>query len=605
MRLAPPTAIVWRRDGHFLPPAAWPSPLRAAVRRIDCGNGSAFFVAAADSDVAESETALVVRLGNLRDRRGELLDAAALLGRGLASGDAIADDEIEGSGSVVGLSRGRPRLAAASTLFGNPRLEYSARPEGLDLVSEPRLMAPLLPRVELDPLAEPTFVLMRQFPGERGFLAGVERLGWGRALRFDGGVVELGRRRTLEDLRRGEPQFEALDAEALAWLDRRMRGIVASSCAAAASIGSRPAVLLSGGLDSSLLQYWAGNAAEPDGVRSLGFAFAARSYAFEVEYARQAARLLGSQHEFVDIDESDYPTLLERAVEALGEPSLQNESLPGFLRVAESLSTESESPPTLLCGMGADGLHGAFDLVVFEILRALRAIRGSGLLLRAAAGWGGRPGRVSAKAEWVEWLGEAPPAIGLSGRPAEFLRWFDPGLLRRVVGERSSLAGELRPEADEADRAQVIELISFSLEPSLAVSRLGSACGIDIVHPYLDEGSISAARRLPVAERYLRPTWSLWRRVKPVQQGLLERHGLGSLVGRRKGGGLFQRDLVRWMRRGCLRDLVLSIERPSWMPRREFERLIQRPTGRLWTMLLFDLYRRRVLAPIRTGKEDS
>jgi len=592
VRLAPPSAVVWRRDGRFVAPEAWPAALCTALQRYPCADGSAFFAAAAEADLVRSRDALLLRLGYLRRRGGSRLDAQSLLEEGLATPRAIDSGAIEGSGSVVALDLRAPRLAAYSTLLGTPRLEYLARDGELVLASEPKLLVPFVADGAMARLTEPQFVLTRCVTGEASLLEGVRRLGWGRVLLLDSGRVSLGARRTLADLTAGSTAARQVDDAALAEIERTMRTIVGHWRQESDALGGEWRTLLSGGLDSSILQRWVVEAAAPQRCRTVSFSIQAREFSFEVDYAREAAARLGCDHQVVAIAESEYPSLLRAAVETLGEPGLMNESLPGFLRLARAIADDERKPSLLLTGSGADGLHGNHTLVAFEIVQRMRRLPAGRGLLGLAAGLGGRPARVASAGRWIDWLGDTAPAMGMGATVEEALRWFGAETVREVVDARLALVAELEPEEHSLDRAMVVALVSSSIEPSLAISRMFAAAGLDVAHPYLDEGAIGAVRHLPVGERYLRPGWSLWRRVKPVQNALLERSGLGALAGRRKGGGLFTRDLVRWLGRGELRDMVHAIERPAWLPKRELELLLERPTSRLWTLLQFDLYRR-------------
>jgi len=592
LRLAPPIAVVWRRDGRFVAPEAWPTALRSTLQRYPCADGSAFFVAASRADIARSQDALLLRLGYLRRREGPRLDARSLLEAGLATPRAIDSGAIQGSGSVVALELRAPRLAAYSTFLGAPRLEYLASDGELALASEPKLLIPFVVGGAMARLTEPQFVLTRCVTGEASLLEGVRRLGWGRVLLLDAGRVSLGARRTLSDLAAGSTVWRKIDDAALDDVERTMRQIVGHWRQESDALGGGWRTLLSGGLDSSMLQRWVVETAAEERCRTVSFSIQAEDFSFEVDYAREAAARLGCEHRIVAIAESEYPALLRAAVETLGEPGLMNESLPGFLRLARAIAEEERQPSLLLTGSGADGLHGNHTLMAFEIVRRMRRLPAGGGLLGLAAGLGGRPARVASAGRWIDWLGDSAAAMGMGATVEEALRWFGAETVRDVVEARMALVTELAPEEHSLDRAMVVALVSSSIEPSLAISRMFTAADLDVGHPYLDEGAIGAMRRLPAGERYLRPGWSLWRRVKPVQHALLERSGLGALAGRRKGGGLFTRDLVRWLGRGELRDMVHAIERPAWLPKRELEQLLERPTSRLWTLLQFDLYRR-------------
>jgi hypothetical protein len=55
------------------------------------------------------------------------------------------------------------------------------------------------------------------------------------------------------------------------------------------------------------------------------------------------------------------------------------------------------------------------------------------------------------------------------------------------------------------------------------------------------------------------------------------------------------------MHSGPLREMVLDIERPDFMSKADFERLLKHPEHSLWSLLTFDIFKKRILKRDRSG----
>jgi asparagine synthase (glutamine-hydrolysing) len=608
-RLLPPLALVWRRDGRCAPAASWPEALRRGARRFDLGAAGSFLLAADRLDAAENPERWVAACGALRAPDGEPLPARALLARGLATPETIDAARLTGNGLALALDPRAPRLAAYATFLALPQLHYAATADGFAAASEPRLLLPLLDRVEIDEASLPAHFLFRFVPGEATYFRGVRRLYPGTVLTFDAGEVRLRRARSLRDLASGVPRFGRIDQRGVAWLDATMRALVAAWVGRCRALGLDCANLLSGGLDSSLLQAWLNELEPPVPRRSFSFEVPVPSFAFEARYAREASALLGTRHEFVRVEEADYLALCERAIETLAEPTLYNEGWCCQLAVAEALAASPGAPRALFAGNGADALHGVGDLVAIERWRALRRRPGRYAALRAALPRLRARPRSAARVEAIEMeddprsLLDPTSFVSIAGELAFAVPCFGPEAVFAAFAERRELERALSGADELVERVQMLDLVTAGYDPTLAMVRLHAARGIDVVQLYLDEGAIAAPFAFPTPERYLRPAGPWARRLKPLQQELLFRRGLGALVGRRKGGTHFNADLWRWLSSGILRDRVEAIERPAWLSPAQLAELKSRWTDFLWNLLVYDLWRERVVAPAARAAE--
>jgi len=96
--------------------------------------------------------------------------------------------------------------------------------------------------------------------------------------------------------------------------------------------------------------------------------------------------------------------------------------------------------------------------------------------------------------------------------------------------------------------------------------------------------------------------------VKPLLKGILEQKSLLSIAKKPKGPSVFTEDLFDWMKNGPLRDMVLAIERPGFLSKSDFEKLLAvpdwclfgEPNWFLWNLLTFDIFQKRVIRTVNT-----
>lgn len=590
-------------DGRLGLPPAWPERIRRQASTIEWCCGRQLLFAPDGIDIAVDEQCLVAVVGGLRDVGGQFLSASELLQRGLVSGRGIRADEIAGAGLAIGVDLREPRIAAYSTILSMHPLNWCSVPgEGFSAASEPGLLLPLLPRVEIDPRAVPSHLLFRSVPGDVTYLEGVDRLYPGNVLLWHDGDVTVRAARSLRELVDDPPRFDRVDHTSLDWLDERMASSTAAWVDEAWSRGFEVGNLLSGGMDSTLVQAWMVEQRGQRAARSYSFAFTAPSFQFEVENARKASRLTGSRHHAPILDEEGYLELLERSIRVLAEPTVYNEAWPGHLALAEHLVDRGEAPGLLFSGFGADTLHGVSELQTVvrwqrlqrsprrrEILEAHRA-----RLERDPDGW-----------QWLDVLDMDDDPRSLRDPYAYDAIAGEVDLLAPLLGEdalydalqaRRAIERRQFGSSDLHESMQVMDLLSAGWDPTLAVGRLYACVGIDVVQIYMDQDTIAAPFAFDPSIRFLRPRGPWSRRVKPLQQELLMRRGCDSLLGGAKGGTSFNDEAWQWLTEGCLAERVRAIDQP-WFPATALDRFTVSPSDALWNVLTLDIFERSVVEP--------
>lgn len=123
-------------------------------------------------------------------------------------------------------------------------------------------------------------------------------------------------------------------------------------------------VLLSGGIDSALVAYFA-NQNSPKPIRSFTVGFQDQDEANELNDARESAQILGTLHHEIVMDQTDFDKTWDKVVEIVEEPLGTTSIIPMYF-----LSREvSKHLKVVLTGQGADEPLGGYKRYQAEIYR--------------------------------------------------------------------------------------------------------------------------------------------------------------------------------------------------------------------------------------------
>ena len=267
-------------------------------------------------------------------------------------------ERLRGMFALAAWDAPRRRLLLARDRFGIKPLFYAQVGDRLAFASEltALLRLPWLSR-EPDWDAVEAFLAFNSIPAPLTVLRGVRKLPPGHLLSAEGGNVRVERwcrpAPVPADRVRREP-LEELAEE----LRGRLRDSVRAHLVADVPVG----VLLSGGVDSSVLAALAATESrEP--VRTFSIGFRERSFN-ELDLARLVARRYGTDHHELVLD-PDAAELLPEVAAAYDEPSGDSSALPTFLvsRLA------SEHVKVAMSGEGGDELFGGYETYVADLLR--------------------------------------------------------------------------------------------------------------------------------------------------------------------------------------------------------------------------------------------
>jgi asparagine synthase (glutamine-hydrolysing) len=531
---------------------------------------------------------------NYRDLRAELMakgycfrtasDTEVILAAYLEWGTACVE-RLNGQFAIALYDRARGSLFIARDRAGEKPLFYLLADSALSFASELKalLASAEFPRT-IDRAALDCYLAMGYVPGERSILSGVSKLPPAHAMTFD---VDTGSTRVWRYW--GLPEFDEQDDSSedalLHDLEALLENAVARQLVADVPVG----ILLSGGVDSSLITALAVRSA-PD-VRTFTVTFPGFGDLDETEHARLIARHFGTTH--IELEGAPTRNMLPTLARQFDEPMADSSMIPTYLvsRLVREHCTVA------LGGDGGDELFGGYPhyarllrleqvaRLVPRPLRALAAASGSAVL---PVGFKGR--------NWLRALGadfrsDVPPVQWL----------FDLRTRRRLMashdweGVAEAIHAERVPgTGDLLQRATRMDFENYLAEDILVkVDRASMLTSLEMRAPFLDYRVIEFA----------------FRRVSSSQKASVHglKHLLKRLCGRllppefdqkRKQG--FIVPLSTWLQSGPLANVVAEIllDDDSIFDRSTVQALIRGQNRgldngeRLFALALFELWRR-------------
>jgi len=566
---------------------------------IDIGSFGQFFFYTSYGDVAESEEALVLKLGFLRSKTKSALNARQLLEQKLVSPHSIDSDGFSGNGLVVALSKTEPVFSAFQTLLGMPQLHYSILDDGIICSDIFRCIVSLIPHRELNDKILPQHFLFQNVYGPSTYIRNITRLLPGYYLKWFNGRIETNLRRSL-DVVADNLKYIHDDKKALNLLNDSFEQIVGDYITQIESRGQGLVNQLSGGVDSTLLQSFINPKLYHRPNRSISYVIQVPSFEYEVDYARQASQLLKTDHTFVNYTSQDYPGLLTRVIDLLAQPP-NHETTPSLLAIAEFIRSENWSERYFFTGHGSDTLFGFSDASKLKALEMIQKIpfadtwlKGLGLILSPAK-------RLSQS------LLKGSEIIASRNNPDAFVarsnnlltydvdwglvqRSFGDSIIRETLANRRNFPLQYSKSDHYLDKVNFIELLTFTYDLSVKNQQLALTHRMEQVFPFFDEDLIKLALTIHPDIRYIKGF-----KYKHLMRRLLERRTNAPVAHKSKGVSTVNEEFVIWMRTGPLRPLIDDIQRPGFMSKLDFDHMIQTPNYFLLSLLTFDLFNKRVI----------
>lgn len=435
----------------------------------------------------------------------------------------------------------------------------------------------------------PQYFLFRTVPGSDTLLTGVKRLRPGQLLTLNCSGAQITTLSTLSELRgNGNYQADCVDA-----IEVTIRQVVSDY----ASFDPSTAVLLSGGVDSSLLQiHWnAATATRTQRADSIAVITDHPVGRLEREYALTAADLLGTQHREVAATRP-YAEYLVRAISATGEPPNHVQSA-YFMPLADAMAANGIAFG--ICGQAADALFGSpwGDYIHrARWVQRLVPFAWSREALGYAAAALGKP--YWSKACRLANFLDDPTQVDHPINHHDAFGDFD--AVRACFGEqaivdactaRRALLDQLQANADVLQRVNEIAFAADSYDTCALWSGLCEASGVKLWFPFMDTRVLRIAVNTAPTYRfaYRKPKWAL--------KTALRRHLPADFVNRRKLA--FSQPIYDWLGEGGqLRPLVDRMDNHGFVDRRLLSQAKLRPTAFLYCLLCYDLWHKLFLQKI-------
>lgn len=573
-------------------------------------DGSACFWYSNCGELRETGASTYLKLGFLRSpgRRALVIDDDTdrrLDGAGFEAGS------ISGNGYLVRFRRLEPALSVFPTIMATSQVYYTQWEGGVLCATDLRALLALVDEVSLNEDALPLHLMCRIAPGPMTHFKGVFRVFPGEVLEWRHGSLKV---RPVRDMHCPPPGpvWDHLDSTQCRQYFEEMSAIMGSYMGQIETAGGSVANELSGGVDSAVIQLLIGEHTPPEAVpRSFSLTFEAAGFQFEVGYAQLASEVLGTEHTFLDIRDRDYISLLVRAVETMAQPNIKAENDPGQLALAEHIAARCPGM-RVFAGLGSDALHG---------------IDPDNVRMATGGGWR-RSVPHYAATELIRLFGipirrnklaGLPRALRYALTPATYrcLRtpaaFLDPvnraavphttlETLRHFLGDRAVLdALEYRRSLTERvltshgvlEKMHDIHAVASFYDTAAAFETLFSSAGVALIPFYFDQDVIRLVKCVSPEVRYLRG-----RELKPIPKDIVRQKGAGRVIHEKKGTSGFWRDFQSWMMTGSLREMVQSIDRPGFISRSDFDRLIhnRHPYGHdiVFPLLTYDIFRKSI-----------
>ena len=549
----------------------------------------AFFYYTSDGEAAENDQLVVLKLGYLRSKAGSALNCQDLMKHMHAANARIDTEAFTGNGLVVALHKRERVMTAFQTLLAVPQLYYWMGAGEIICSDVLRCLVDLLPCPMFNEAILPQHFLFRSVYGTATYYRDVERMLPGHLLTWKDGDMNHRLVRSL-DVVMDEAACIRADDRAIQRLDEALEAVVGDYVYQAEEVGESYASLLSGGVDLTLVQYYLNQAGLQEINRSISFAIQVPAFEFEVDYARQASRLMSTEHVFVPYNPADYVGLLERVMGVLAQPpNLETE--PSFLAVAEYLHAHHWHEKVYFTGQGGDTLFGGVEALKLKGLEYLRRVPGAVMLLRSAgraAALGSAHGShlLFKGAEIIANYANPHALCSPANEVAVYVLEQNWDLMRRSFGDqtiqdtlafRRELVSQYSKSRHYIDQVYMIDLLTDMWELAVQRQQIFLRYGYRQASPYLDEDLLKAAMTIHPDLRYIKG----WR-YKHLLRRLLDRKTQAPVAREKKGPSNVNDDLVAWMDAGPLRMLVDQIERPAFIDEADFKRLLKKPNYFLW-----------------------
>ncbi|HBG14211.1 MAG TPA: hypothetical protein DDW96_02630 [Synergistaceae bacterium] len=473
--------------------------------------------------------------------------------------------------SVEPLDEGRERTTLFKTLSSTFDLYYRIGKSHVSVFDHFRNAIASVPAsqrvLDENAFADHLLFAYEYLPGSHTLLKGIRKL-------TPGGMLEIG----LD----GNTRFEQLETLELPFggdgpevedVVDRLDTIIAERISAYTSSFGEPTVLLSGGVDSTLVLSYL-----EKGASALTIGIETPEYDFEMDYARLSADLFDARHRMMILKESTFRRSIEELVELLGQPTGT-----AFFQPMAFHYAFKETDGLFLSGETVDALFGfnkiakIFDRSMLSSLEREKLDREPWSLEGYSASCGLSPDLEKVR----QVLGNDTVENRLHGRLD-----FALGLCPKLIG--------LEPVHWRAGHAEVMSIFTDfgHIREYIGRTRQQAFCrGSTVLTPFACRQVLELAMTMPMPQRIVRDGV-----VKHIAKSLLTKRVPGYPILTRKGGSDVPR--TRFLQEGPLKDVFLGEAFPRFWPETHRDILLnpQRDSSFLGlSALSYALWQNRIL----------
>jgi hypothetical protein len=577
---------------------------------ISYSNNDTCFYYTNHGEIQETGGSVYLKLGFLRSSDGTSLVIDENNEQKLNPHD-FKKGSVSGNGYLIRFHRLEPHFTIFVTFMATSQVYYALWEGGVFCSTDLRVLLRIRDEIKLNERAIPLHLMYRILPGPMTYFRDVFRIYPGEIITWRNCALEI---RHLRDMYSPteKPEYDHLNSTVYEEYFEKLSAIMNSYVREIQRRNGGIATELSGGVDSAMIQLLLQQQiSQSGGPPTFSFRWAAESFEFEARYAKLASELLGTKHTFLDMQNSNYPDLLVRAVEKQAQPTVFAENDPGHLALAEHITANHPELNYVFMGQGSEGLHGVdFALKVAGLdryknipgrygLEELYRLFGTTIYRKRL---GGLPDvlRYAFTPDTYKCL--RPPTNLLDPINKVAIPYTTFETLRHFLGDqavvdaleyRCSLAENVLTSHTLLERVHDVQLIASDYDPATVFQTLFSAAKRELVPFYFDQEVIRLAKSVSPEVRYVQNA-----EAKPILKSILRQKSLDGIVHKKKGSSGFWKDFRSWMMTGFLREMVHSIERPGFISQEDFRRLVENryPFGYdlVWPLLTYDIFQKHI-----------
>lgn len=552
-------------------------------------HGSYYFTSPFYADVAEDDHMLWIKFGLAHDNQ-QRTTTQDLLQRGWLNREGALVDKIRGSYSLVGLMKHEMRAYVFRNLVSPAGLVYQFGEGNLLVADNLRLLTHFLPNAEPDQDLLVAHHIYRQLFGASTYIKGVKNMLGGEMIVCNQGEIHLEAR---QDFRRMENQEnqKQVNSETVAWFFEQLSKDVGYRLD---GFEDQSVTMLSGGVDSSTMQAAINTCPGIDfPFPSYSFVVDSPGFQFEVDYANEAAQLLGTQHQFLPVEPEKFPDWLMSSISILGMP-VHFDAPPSYYALAKHIQETDPGFIYMFNGANADVLTGsrrALALVQGDKYKTwpIWALKTMAALLKPVSpskSFGARTAAETLKSMQDPMSIENPFNRSSTCDWDLVLKYFPRQSVDTVFNARWEILAKYTSSQFLCERRQIMSLIMDGMTTPVLERQLGLFCGRVMWFPFSDDALIEAVYSFEPLDRFSHDY-----RVKPLMRMALESQVPASVTRKPKGNSsAFEQAMIPWMKDGSLRPLVQEIERPGYISQAEFQKALDDPSWFTWNMLTLDLF---------------